>query len=165
MSRFLISSVAALLMFPAFAQAKTFPIPSDSPIATINIPDGWEPHEYDGGVEGTSKDGGVYLAVEAVQGTDVAQVTGEGIEWFAKQGVKIDPKSMKSEDTKLGGLPAFDLSFKGRDKDGPTEVGMTLVKTNANDRFLLIYYWGSESAQKDNAGDLQKIVESLTATK
>ena len=165
MSRLVFAAVLALLLAPAGAMAKTFPIPADDPIATISLPDSWEPHDYDGGVEGTSDDGGVYLAVEAVKGKEVGDAAAEGVVFFGKQGVKIDEKSLKTEELKLNGLAAFDMSMQGTDKDGPTEVGMTLVKTNSDDRLLMIYYWGSAKGQKDNAGEIKKIVESLTATK
>ncbi len=121
----------ALLFAPAGAFAKTFPIPDDDPVATISVPDGWEPKPYDGGVEATSPDGKVYIAVEEVDSDDVGSVAEDGVKWFAKQGVEIDDKSLKTEEMKVNGLPAFDMTMSGKDKDGPTEVGMTLIGAHA----------------------------------
>ena len=166
MSRFVAAAaLAALLFAPVGAYAKTFPVPDDNPIATVSIPNAWEPHEYDGGVEGTSEDGGVYVAVEEVNAKDVGEATGDGIEWFAKQGVKIDEKSIKTQDIKINGMAAFDMDMHGVDKDGPTHVSMTLVKTNSDTKFLYVYFWGSDKATQDNAKDLAAIAESLQATK
>jgi hypothetical protein len=150
---------------PAAAFAKTFPIPADDPVATISLPENWEPSEYDGGVEATSPDGAVYVAVEMVRANDVGSTAEEGVKFFAKQGVSIDDKSLKTQDIKVNGLPAFDMTMSGTDKNGPTEVGMTLVGTNADGKFLMLYYWGSEEGQKANLPDLKKITESLQVTK
>ena len=165
MARVLMSALAALMMTTAFADAKTFPVPDENPIATITIPDSWDPSEYEDGVEGTSEDGDVYVAVESVESEDISSATAKGIKWFAKQGVEIDPNSQQVVEMTLNGMPALSLVFDGRDDDGPTRIGMTLVKTNAAKRFLLIYGWGSLAAREANGSDIDKIIGSLTATK
>lgn len=165
MSRLANFAAACLLILPTAALAKTFPVPDENPIATVSIPDKWEPNPYDGGVEGTSPDGAVYVAVEGVDAKDVGDATAEGVKWFAKQGVVIDDKSLKTKDIKVNGMSAFDMTMQGKDKDGPTEVDMTLIKTNSNTQFLMVYFWGSAKGQKDNADDLGKIAGSIQATK
>ena len=155
----------SLLFSPAAVFAKTFPIPSENPIATISVPEGWESNEYEGGLEATSPDGKVYMAVEQVRANDVGSATEEGVKFFAKQGVEIDDKSLKTEDIKVNGMPAFDMAMTGKDKDGPTEVGMTLIGTNADGKFLLFYYWGSKEGQDANLADIKAITSSLQATK
>ena len=154
-----------LLLSPAAVFAKTFPIPSDNPIATISVPEAWEPKEYEGGVEATSPDGKVYLAVEEVSANDVGGAAEDGVKWFAKQGVDIDDKSLKTEEIKVNGLPAFDMEMTGKDKDGPTEVGKTLIGTNTSGKFLLFYYWGSKEGQDANQAEIKTITGSLQATK
>ena len=156
---------ALLLFAPAQAFAKTYPIPADDPVATVSLPEKWEPEAYDGGVEATSPDGAVYVAIEMVRANDVGSTAEEGVKFFAKQGVEIDDKSLKTQDIKINGLAAFDMTMSGKDKDGPTEVGMTLVGTNSDSKFLMIYYWGSEEGQKANLPDLKAIADSLQATK
>ena len=153
------------IALPLPALAGTFPVPSEDPVGTVSIPDSWEPKPYEGGVEGTSSDGGVYIAVEQVEANDVGSATEEGIKWFAKQGVELDGSSLKTQDMKINGLPAFDMAMKGKDKDGPTEVSLTLVGTNKPNKFLFVYFWGSAKGQKDNMGELSKIAESIQATK
>jgi hypothetical protein len=73
--------------------------------------------------------------------------------------------SQKTKDTKINGLDAFDISFTGKDKDGPANISLTLVKTNAKSKFLMLYYWGSSDGEKANASDLKAISESIQATK
>ena len=77
----------------------------------------------------------------------------------------IDPDSMKTKDIKINNLAAFDLSFTGKDKDGPANISLTLVQTNAAGKFLLLYYWGSSEGEKANGAELKAISDSIQATK
>jgi hypothetical protein len=160
---FALTLLAALVSSTAIA--KTFPIPDENPIATVSMPDKWESSAYDGGIESTSPDGAIYVALEMVKANDVKSATEEGIEFFAKQGVDIDADSMKTRETKINGLDAFDLEFTGKDKNGPANVSLTLVGANAEGKFLMLYYWGSEAGEKANADALGAIAASVQATK
>jgi hypothetical protein len=155
----------ALCLAPTLAIAGTFPIPAENPIATVSIPDSWGPNAYDGGVEGTSADGKLYVAFESVDAADVKSATEEGLKYYIKNGVTIDTASMKSKDIKINNLAAFDLSFTGKDKDGPANISLTLVQTNAQGKFLLLYYWGSSEGEKANGTELKAISDSIQATK
>ena len=158
-------AVLVLGLAPSLALAATFPVPADNPIATVSIPDNWSPEAYDGGVEGTSADGKIYVAFESVDADDVKKATEEGLKFFIKQGVTLDTDSMKTKDIKINALDAFDLSFTGKDKDGPANISLTLVQTNAKAKFLLLYYWGSAEGEKANLAELKKISDSIQATK
>ena len=111
------AALFALSLAPSLAFAGTFPIPAENPIATVSIPDSWSPNAYDGGVEGTSADGKLYVAFESVAANDVKSATEEGLKYYIKNGVEIDQSSMKTKDIKINSLDAFDLSFTGKDKD------------------------------------------------
>ena len=141
----------AFLCLVSPVSAKTYPIPSENPVATVSIPNSWEPNEYDKGVEGTSK--------------DVGEATKEAMNWFKKQGVKLDNDSRSASETTLNDLPVLMMTFKGRDKDGPTEVTLILVKVLKPNSFLMIYAWGSEKAAQANVKDIDNILASLTPTK
>jgi hypothetical protein len=165
MTRLIFLATLALGLAASTANAGTFPIPADNPIATVSIPDSWDPKTYDGGVEATSEDGAIYVAIESVAADDVKSATEEGLKFFLKSGVDIDFNSQKTRDAKINGLDAFDLAFTGKDKDGPANISLTLVRTNAKDKFLMLYYWGSPAGEKANASDLGKISDSIQATK
>ncbi len=165
MKRFVRLAALALGLAGASANAATFPIPDESPIATVSIPDSWGPKAYDGGVEATSDDGAIYVAIEEVAADDVKAATEEGLKFFIKSGVQINFDSQKTQDAKINGLDAFDMSFTGKDKDGPANVSLTLVKTNAKTKFLMLYYWGSPAGESANAKDLAAIADSIQATK
>jgi hypothetical protein len=158
-------AILAFGLAPGLAVAATFPVPADNPIATVSIPDTWGPEAYDGGVEGTSADGAIYVAFEAVAASDVKSATEEGLKFFIKQGVTLDPESLKTKDIKINALDAFDLTFTGKDKDGAANISLTLVQTNAKDKFLMLYYWGSADGEKANLAELKKISDSIQATK
>jgi hypothetical protein len=160
-----ILALLALGLCAASAQAKTFPVPDEDPIATVSVPDSWNPNPYEGGVEATSADGKVYVAVEQVTADDVKGAVEEGFKFFLKQGVEVDPSTQKMQDIKINGLNAFDMAVSGKDKDGPTEISLTLVETNAKTKFLLLYYWGSPEGAKANLGELKAISDSIQATK
>jgi hypothetical protein len=165
MTRALLLATFALCLVAPAANAGTFAVPDENPIATVSIPDAWEPKPYEGGVEATSADGAIYVAIEQVAAADVKSATEEGLKFFLKSGVDIDFASQKTRDGKVNGLDAFDLSFAGKDKDGAANVSLTLVETNAKGKFLLLYYWGSPEGEKANADELQKISDSIQATK
>jgi hypothetical protein len=165
MKRRIAFALFALCLAPSLAIAGTFPIPAENPIATVSIPDTWSPNAYEGGVEGTSADGALYVAFESVDAADVKTATEEGLKYYVKNGVVIDPASMKTKDIKINNLDAFDLSFTGKDKDGPANISLTLVKTNSPTKFLLLYYWGSSEGEKANGVELKAISDSIQATK
>jgi hypothetical protein len=161
----------AILLFlaaslaPLSAHAGTFPIPAENPIATISIPDTWGPKPYEGGIEGTSADGKVYVAIEQVEAADIKAAVEQGFAFFAKQGVELDPATMGTKDIKIDGLDALDMVASGKDKEGPADVSLTLVSTNSTSKFLLLYYWGSSEGAKANIADLKAMADSIQATK
>jgi hypothetical protein len=165
MKRLAIPLFLAASLAPAFAGAATFPIPAENPIATVSIPDAWEPKPYEGGIEGASADGKVYVAIEQVEAADIKSAVEEGFNFFAKQGVELDPKTMGSKDIKIDGLDALDMVASGKDKDGPADVSLTLVSTHSKTKFLLLYYWGSAEGAKANLAELKAMADSIQATK
>ena len=80
MKRPIAFALLALCLAPSLAIAATFPIPAENPIATVSIPDGWGPNAYEGGVEGTSADGKLYVAFESVDADDVKRISRGGYE-------------------------------------------------------------------------------------
>jgi len=165
MVRSILVALVAFAFLPGSVLAKTFPVPGDDPIATVSIPDSWNPESYEGGVEATSDDSKIYVAIEQVAAADVKSATEEGIKFFVKSGVEIDASSMQTKQIKINNLDAFDITFTGKDKDGPANISLTLVATNAAGKFLLLYYWGSPEGEKANGADLKKISDSIQATK
>ena len=147
------------------AMAKVFPIPSTDALATVNIPDDWEPTETDNGLEMQSPDGDIYLSIEGVHADKIAGALEESGKVLASQGLVVDTSTKKTEDSEINGLKIHTFEYKAKDNDGPTEYAVTLVETRSPDRFVLVSAWGTAEAQKTNGPALGKIVLSLQLTK
>jgi len=158
--RALFLSLVLFVVVPGLATAKTFKLGDDKAVAKITIPDSWKPDEIENGVEGTSKDGETYVAAEVVKAKDVEDALTEGFKFFKKEGVTIDESTLEKKEIKMNGLPAFDIAAKGKDKDGPTHVGLTLVILNRAD-ILLLTYWGTATGEESNGADLKAIAGSI----
>jgi hypothetical protein len=160
----LIFAALFALSLPFAAHAKTYPIPDEDPVATVTLPDSWDADDLDDGVEVTSPDEAVYVAVEAADLLDVKSATVEAFKFFDEKGITIDKSSQKEHEFEVGGMKAFELGFKGKDEDGPTNVSITVV-TVSEKKVLMITYWASDEGEKNNADGLSKIINSIQATK
>ena len=144
------------------SSAKSYSIGDSRPVATVTIPDSWEVETIEDGIDATSPDEGVSLTIEAVEIKDVETATREGIKYFTEAGVTIDPSTQTQKELTMSGKPAVDISWKGKDSDGPTNVSMTFVILSEKDS-LLLYLWGDDQYLKQNAAALRAISESIRA--
>ena len=158
-SAFTILSI--VLLGTISAHAKTMKVPSDEfPIASIDIPDSWEPDEITNGVAGTSDDGAVYLAVVAV-GNEKG-MNAEIDDTFAmlkEHNVELDKDSKKENKFKVNGLDAEEMLFQGKDEDGAAAVSITFV--TIKDKIIVMTYWVSTEDEKKHQAEVGKIVKSL----
>ncbi len=162
--RSLLFAALFAVALPLATQAKTYPIPDDDAVATVTLPDSWDVDDLDDGIEVTSPDESVYVAIEAEDLLDVKSATVEAFKFFDEKGITIDKDSQKQNEFSVGGMKAFELAFKGRDEDGPTNVSVTVV-TVSEKKVLMITYWASDEGEKANAEGLSKIINSIQATK
>lgn len=164
MLKFLLTTVVVALLATASSQAKSLKVPNDEfPIASIDIPDSWEPEEVNNGVAGTSEDGAVYLSVVAV-GSDKG-MKAELDDTFAmlkEHDVELNQDSKKENKFKINGLDAEEMLFQGKDEDGPASVSITFV--TIKDKLLVLTYWVSTDEEKKHQEEVGKIVSSLKAS-
>jgi PAB1-binding protein PBP1 len=149
---------------PVLANAKAFKIGDGDPVSWVSVPDTWEPAEIDNGVEGTSPDKETYVAAEIVDAKEIDEAVKEEDKFFTKQKIKIKPDTKKEKETTVNGLKAFDYSWDATDEDGPTHVSVTFVVV-AEDKLLLLTYWGSAAGEKSNGKDLVEIAQSIKPIK
>src|ERR1043166_2245989 len=132
---------------PAFA--KTMKLPNDEfPIASIDFPSNWEPEEINNGVAGESPDKAVFLAAVAVgndKGMD-AELE-DTFEFLKEHNVELDQKSKSEDKFKIGNLEAEELTFQGKDEDGPAAVSIAFV--TVKDKVVVLTYWVSTDKEKD----------------
>jgi len=163
MSKSILSLIvsASFIAIPAFA--KTLKLPNDEfPVASINIPDAWEPEEINNGVAGESPDKAVYLAAVAVGNEKGMNAELDDTFAFLKEhNVELD-KSTKTEDKfKVGDIEAEELTFQGKDEDGPAAVSIAFVPIK--DKVVVLTYWVSTEQEKKHQEEVGKIVNSLKA--
>jgi len=163
MKSLLIAAIFAVCL-PLAANAKTYPIPSDDPIATVTLPDSWDVTETDDGIEATSKDELVTISIEAGDLIDVKAATAEALQGFADDGVTIDATTQKQTDFEINGMKGFEIGFKGKDEDGPTNVSVSIVVVSEK-KVLNLTYQASDAGEKNNAEALGQILHSIQATK
>jgi hypothetical protein len=156
--------VLAVLLSLAFCLpglAGTHKVPRDEPVATITIPDEWKTEEIDGGIEATSSDGEVYLAIEATDSDSIKESVAEASKYLKSKGVTVTDSSMKQEDGKLGEMDVVDISWDGKDEDGPAKISLRIVAVTKTEG-LLVIYWASPTGAKKHAEALTAIAKSIT---
>jgi hypothetical protein len=152
-------AVSSLVVAPAFG--KTLKVPNDEfAIASIKIPDSWEPEEINNGVASESPDKAVYLAVVAVGNEKGMNAElDDTFEFLKEHNVQLD-KSSKTEDKfKIGNMEAQELTFQGKDEDGPAAVSIAFVPIK--DKVVVLTYWVSTEQEKKHQEEVGKILKSL----
>jgi hypothetical protein len=158
MRRFAVLLCVALVT-PAFSA--THKVPGDEPIATIQIPDKWQSKEIGEGVEATSPDGAVCFLIIPAEGKKVAESMGEAMRYLrGKGGITVKADSIKQEQGKLNDMETKKVSWQGKDKKGDVQIRFTIV-TMAENKPLLVAYWGSPDAEKKHRAELNKMLQSI----
>lgn len=152
------AAIVATFCLPVFAG--THKVPSNEPVATVTIPDEWKTNDFDGGIEATSSDGEVYLAIEETEAESIKKSVGEAMKYLKSKGVTVNEDSIKQQEGKLGELDMVDISWDGKDQDGPAKVSLTIVAVTETGGLLLIY-WASPEGEKKNREALGAIAKSI----
>lgn len=146
------------------AHAKTFKLPNDDfAIASIDMPDSWNPKEVDTGVEGQSPDDAVYMSIVAVGSEKGMNAEIDDIfEMIKTHNVTLDESTKKENKFKVGSFDANELLFQGKDDDGPAAISITFVPIK--DKLVIITYWVTTAKEKEHQAEVGKIVNSLKAS-
>jgi opacity protein-like surface antigen len=158
MKRILLAATATFCLMTA-AYAAEMPFPSDEPVAVVDWPDGWKSQETDTGVDATSPDDSIYLAIDVSETKDAGTAVTDALKYFASKGVTVDPATEARTETKLNGFDYATITWGGKDADGP--VTISLVVMVLGEQSLTLSYWGTQGAQDSQAADIQKIIASL----
>jgi hypothetical protein len=151
-------AVCLALVSPAFAA--THKVPEENPVATVNAPAGWKTENYDKGVELTSDDGEVYIAVEETDAKGVEKSMDEAMDYLKKKGVTVDGKSVKQSEGKINGNDSVMVSWDGQDEEGPAKIQLMIVSVTA-DKGVLFLYWASPEGEKKHQSDISAIAQSV----
>lgn len=160
----LITVVTLAILTTLSADAKTFKLPNDDfAIASIDMPDSWNPKEVETGVEGQSPDDAVYMSIVAVGSEKGMNAEIDEIfEMIKTHNVELDESTKKENKFKAGSFDATELLFHGKDDDGPAAISITFVPIK--DKLVIITYWVTLAKEKEHQQDVGKIVNSLKAS-
>jgi hypothetical protein len=144
--------------------AKTLKVPNDDfAIASINIPDSWEPEAINNGIAAASPDSAIYLSVVGVGSEKGMNAElDDTFDMLKEHKVDLDKSSKKENKFKINGLDAEEMVFQGKDEDGPASVSITFV--TVKDKLLVVTYWVSTKDEEKHSEEVTKIVKSLKAT-
>jgi hypothetical protein len=160
----LLALIAVAFLTTLSAHAKTFKLPNDDfAIATIDMPDSWQPKEVENGIEGQSADSAVYMSIVAV-GSDKgmnAEID-DVFEMLKTHNVVLDDSTKKENKFKVGSFDATELLFQAKDEDGPAAVSISFVPIK--DKLVIITYWVTTAKEKEHQAEVGKIVNSLKAS-
>ena len=83
--------IAALfaLVLPVAAFAGEIRLPAAAPVASVTIPDSWNPTEIDHGVEAVSPDDAVYLSIEVADEQTTDKIIDDIFAFLEENGVKV----------------------------------------------------------------------------
>lgn len=164
MTKSLLTILAIALLGAVSTDAKTVKVPNDDfAIASIDIPDSWNPETITNGVAGESSDKAVYLAVVAV-GSDKGMKADidDTFEMLKAHNMVIDESSKKENNFKVAGFDATELLYQGKDNDGP--AGISIVFIPIKDKMIIMTYWVTTAKEKEHMEEVGKIINSLKAT-
>ena len=153
-----------LASLPLAANAKSFTIPAPGAIAVVTLPDDWTNTEIAKGVESTSDDDAVYVAVEVTDLKDVSKAVTDTIVRLKSKDVVIDQSTKKQGDITINGMTGVQVKWDGKDEDGPTHVSLTVLQVT-DAKGLILTYWASPEGEKDNLKELGSIIDSLKQVK
>lgn len=159
MKNMILAALFAALASTA-AQAATLQFPSESPAASITIPDDWKPEETESGIQALSPDEAIYISIDVAEAESVDKVVSDAIEFLKDKGVTIDTATQKESEDQLNGMTMKNLDWSGKDADGDVSIGLSFVQPS-DDKLLVITYWGTKGEQEKHGEDLMAIIGSL----
>ena len=149
---------------PAFVAARSYTIPDPGAVAIVTMPEDWETTEIAKGIESTSEDEAVYVAVEVTEMKDVSKAIADSILWLKSKDVEIDRATQKQGEITINGMTGVQVKWDGKDEDGPTQVSLTVLQVT-DTKGLILTYWASPAGEKANLKNLAAIIESLKPVK
>lgn len=149
----------------AGAAARTFPIPPDHPVATIDVPDDWRPMSIRDGVEGSAIGVAVRIAAEFIPTPDLDAASATATAKLRQSGVVIAAETGRAARRLYNGLDVLKVDYSGTDPNGESDITIILVAMPEKAGFVAVCYWGEDEAQESVSNDLQSIAESVELAK
>ncbi|MBY0362656.1 MAG: methyltransferase domain-containing protein [Phreatobacter sp.] len=137
--------VAVLWQFPAFAATYELGAP---PVARITLPDAWSPKVTGRGVEATTDDDEIYVAVRPAALASTEEAVKQALAYLLEQGVKIDVATQRERTGQINGMEALSLAYSGKDEDDEdVEISVSVVIASPSS-VVVLTYWGSKEGER-----------------
>ena len=157
-----ILTVSALA--PVTGEAKTMKIPDTSPtVATVEIPDNWNPEVIDGGVKSEDDESvGTLTVLAADKKKDAEADLADTYTSLTFNAVTIDQASKKVSKINVHGIEAEEMQFQGT-RGVPTNFPtfVIIVRIPIKDKVVVLLAYGSTRGAAKVKGVVDKIVQSL----
>jgi len=163
MRKLSLALLAAVLsiMLQAPASAATYDLGSP-PVAQVSLPDAWSPKVTERGIEATTDDDEIYVAVRPVSMANTEDAVKQTLTYLVEQGVRIDASTQRQQEANVNGIDAVSLAFSGKDEDDENiEISVTVFIVSPSAAVVLTY-WGSKEGEQTYAAELRGILQSLT---
>jgi hypothetical protein len=154
----LAAMLAAALVQPALAERVR--IPADEPIVMIDVPSDWTVTQIDKGVELSTEDDEVYIAVEGTPMKGLVELATDAIRYLNRAGVSVDKSTEKTDEGTVNGFKMDSIGWAGQDKDGDVLIHL-MILTITPTRGVLFTYWASPQGDKEYDEAIRKIVRSV----
>ncbi len=163
MKTLLLGAIAALALGSA-ASAETLQFPSDAPVASVTVPDGWTAEETETGIQAFSPDETVSFYIDAAAAESGEKVLTDAASFLDENGVTIDTASQEDGTGTINGMEAGLTSWNGQDANGPVKITLAAVSASP-ETMLIVTYWASQEGGEKHDADVQAMVNSLTPAK
>jgi hypothetical protein len=154
-----------LPLLAATVSAKVIKIPEADPVASVDVPDSWNPEDTDKGVatESADKEATVFFEVTGAKGTDA--LLDENISWLKDQKVTINQASKSEKDFKTSSMSWSRISWDGTSEEwGPATIGFAFADVG-NGKVLVVTYWITKKGWEKHDSELSKIFDSVKKLK
>jgi len=125
---------------------------------SVTIPDTWKVSSEGNVLEAKTTDEAIGLVFESVKAEDVEKAIGDAVKEIEKELGTLT--TVSTSETELNGLKAYIEDCTATVKDVKISVSVMLLMT-PDKKFVLLYYFGGEEAEKKYEKELTEIVQSL----
>lgn len=152
------------LAFAMPAQAETLAFPAEAPVASLDVPEGWDARETATGMQAFSPESAIAFYIDITPIDDREKVVKDAFVFLLENDVVYDIDSQEESKGALNGLPAVIYNYDGDDKEGPVVIGLYLVQVSETTA-LVGTYWGAKDVQDTYGPIVAKMLNTLKAEK
>jgi hypothetical protein len=146
------------------AEAKIMKVPNaELAVATVEIPDNWNPEEIADGVTGASEDTDVVVVTATEKKKDAETDIADAFAILKDHGIEVDQASKKVSKIKVSGIEAEEMRFQGKETLGShtSQSSIIIVRLAIKDKVVVLTEFVSAEDAKKSKDVVEKIIQSL----